>query len=446
MEKQKHRRVIHAACLVVLATMATACASQTPPMEPLGGKAMVIPADVGITEQSVAPPSSVLPRPEDSRMTYLGKNGSSLPHGVDLNDATSKAILISSNMESPKFQRFGGEAWLLSYEGEKSPLTDEGRDDGAAYPFNEPTNLGLGARVHMAQATPGIEEAKKQESEAPDLELLSKKAANPLSDLWLLWSQNDTSFLQGDLLPEDKILNSFKFQPIMPVPVFGGDWNFLIRPILQLQSVPLDSDVGKLFGLNGDTIIEDEDLRNVARDPFGRTTGLGDSVLLTLLGPNKIDGLVWGVGASQIFPTATDDVLGQKKWQAGPAVLLAMMGKNPGDFNFGLLPQHWWSYAGKDSRKETSLTDIQYFINYRANTTALVGMAPNIRINWKADKSKDKFTVPIGLGYNDLAFMGKLPFRYGVEMQYSIIRPDNIGTKWNIRVYFIPIIPNLFKS
>jgi hypothetical protein len=148
----------------------------------------------------------------------------------------------------------------------------------------------------------------------------------------------------------------------------------------------------------------------------------------------------------KIFPTSTDDVLGQEKWQAGPAVLLAMMGKNPGDFNFGLLPQHWWSYAGKDSRKETSLTDIQYFINYKANVTALVGMAPNIRINWKADKNKDKFTVPIGLGYNDMAFMGKLPFRYGVEMQYSVIRPDNVGTKWNIRVYFIPIVPNLFKS
>ena len=91
------------------------------------------------------------------------------------------------------------------------------------------------------------------------MELLAKKTANPLSDLWLLWSQNDTSFLQGDLLPEDKILNSYKFQPIMPVPLFGGSWNFLIRPIIQVQSVPLDSDAGKLFGVNGDTIVEDED-------------------------------------------------------------------------------------------------------------------------------------------------------------------------------------------
>ena len=45
-----------------------------------------------------------------------------------------------------------------------------------------------------------------------------------------------------------------------------------------------------------------------------------------------------------------------------------------------------------------------------------------------------------------MAFMGKVPFRYAVETQYSVIRPDNVGTKWNIRVYFIPIIPNLFKS
>jgi len=446
MKPYTNARFIQASCLFILAGLATACASQTTPTKPLGGKAMAIPTNAEITEQPGSSQSSVVTWTKDSRAVYKVQNVGTTIHAIDLNVATPKAIPVSSRPGSPQFQRIGGAAWLLPYEGEKSPLTDVVRDDGAAHSFNEPTNLGLGARVQMAQATPGIEEAKKQESQAPDLELLAKKAANPLSDLWLLWSQNDTSFLQGDLLPEDKILNSYKFQPIMPVPLFGGSWNFLIRPIIQVQSVPLDSDAGKLFGVNGDTIVEDEDLAKIAGDPFGRTTGLGDSVLLTLLGPNKVDGVVWGVGASQIFPTATDDVLGQDKWQAGPAVLLAMMGKNPGDFNFGLLPQHWWSYAGKDSRKETSLTDIQYFINYKANTTALVGMAPNIRINWKTDKSKDKFTVPIGLGYNDMAFMGKLPFRYGVEMQYSIIRPDNVGTKWNIRVYFIPIIPNLFKS
>jgi len=301
MKPYTNGRFIQASCLFILAGLATACASQTTPTKPLGGKAMAIPTNAEITEQPGSSQPSVVTWTKDSRAVYKVQNVGSTIHAIDLNGATPKAIPVSSSLESPKLQRFGGDAWLLPYEGEKYPLTGEVRDDGAAHPFNEPTNLGLGARVQMAQATPGIEEAKKQESQAPDLELLAKKAANPLSDLWLLWSQNDTSFLQGDLLPEDKILNSYKFQPIMPVPLFGGTWNFLIRPIIQVQSVPLDSDAGKLFGVNGDTIVEDEDLAKIAGDPFGRTTGLGDSVLLTLLGPNKVDGVVWGGGSQPDF-------------------------------------------------------------------------------------------------------------------------------------------------
>ncbi len=316
MEEQKDGRFIQASCLFILAAMTTACASHMPPVERSRVQAMVIPAEAESTEQPVSSQPSVVTRTEDSRIAYNMQNVGSIPHRVDLNVATPKVISVSSGSESPQFQRHEGSEWLLPRKRWEFPLTDEFGNDRALHHFNEPNTLGLHSRVQMAQATPGIEEAKKQESQAPDLELLAKKAANPLSDLWLLWSQNDTSFLQGDALPEDKILNSYKFQPIMPVPLFGGSWNFLIRPIIQVQSVPLDSDAGKLFGVNGDTIVGDEDLAKIAADPFGRTTGLGDSVLLTLLGPNRVDGLVWGVGASQIFPTATDDVLGQKKWLA----------------------------------------------------------------------------------------------------------------------------------
>jgi hypothetical protein len=70
-------------------------------------------------------------------------------------------------------------------------------------------------------------------------------------------------------------------------------------------------------------------------------------------------------------------------------------------------------------------------------------MSPNIRIDWKADSS-DKFTVPIGLGYSNVYMLGRLPVRVAVEAQYSVIAPDNVGSKWNFRVLFIPVIPNPF--
>ncbi|MBW1720379.1 MAG: hypothetical protein JRJ43_12650, partial [Deltaproteobacteria bacterium] len=135
----------------------------------------------------------------------------------------------------------------------------------------------------------------------------------------------------------------------------------------------------------------------------------------------------------------------QEKWQAGPAFLWAHLAPKPGGFNYGALAQHWWSYAGDDDRAGTSLTDIQYFINYRYNKTVLIGMTPNIRYNWKADDSDDRLTLPVGLGISNVFKIGKLPVRIAAEIQYSVIKPDNIGTDWNFRLLFIPVIPNPFR-
>lgn len=284
-----------------------------------------------------------------------------------------------------------------------------------------------------------------------DLAALAKKANNPISDAWLLITQNDFTFLEGDAVDDTEVLNSFKFQPVISAPVFGGDWNFVVRPVLQFNSVPLDDDVGELFGVSPNDIVANPSLSEIAADPFGRTTGLGDTVLLTLLGPNTDDGWIYAGGISQIFPTASEDVLGQGKWQIGPAALLARLGSDYGkfnidSFNIGALAQQWWSYAGDDDREGTNQADIQYFLNWKVNATAMIGMTPNISINWDAGGSfDDKVALPVGLGYIDMFRVGKLPIRWGVEGQYYLTGPDEIRREANLKVFIAPIIPNLLK-
>jgi len=307
---------------------------------------------------------------------------------------------------------------------------------GAAEPEPDLPNL----------ATAAGEQSAEDEPSAADLEKIAKMTANPIGAAWMLWLQNDYSELRGDLVPGGKRLNSTKFQPVMsfPIDVAGQDWNLILRPVLQYQSVPLDSRVGQLFGTNLDDIVADPDLGGIAATAFDdRTSGFGDTALMTLVGPDRLDGFIWGVGVTQIFPTAEEDVLGQGKWQAGPAVLAARLAPKPGGFNIGALAQHWWSYAGDDDREATSQTDIQYFINYRLSATELVGMTPNIRIDWEADGG-DRLTLPIGLGYSNVYKFGKLPIRIAAEVQYSLIKPDDVGSDWNFRVLFIPVIPNPF--
>jgi hypothetical protein len=307
--------------------------------------------------------------------------------------------------------------------------------------------------IVMAQTTSSKETSKQATPDAgpspEEMEKIAKMTANPLGAAWMLWTQNDYSEVRGDLVPGGERVNSLKFQPIMsfPIDLAGDDWNFIVRPIFQFQSVPLDKDVGELFGASETDIIADPDLGRIAQDAWDdRTNGFGDTGLLTLLGPNRLDGFIWGAGISQIFPTAEEDVLGQGKWQAGPAVLLARLAPNVGGFNLGALAQHWWSYAGDSDREDVSQTDIQYFINYRLTKTALVGMTPNIRINWEADDNDDKLTLPVGLGISNVYKIGPLPVRIAAEFQYSLIKPDNVGTDWNFRFLFIPVIPNPFRK
>ncbi|WNC74143.1 hypothetical protein RGQ13_09175 [Thalassotalea psychrophila] len=267
------------------------------------------------------------------------------------------------------------------------------------------------------------------EQQAKRLEIIAKMTANPIGNAWMIWLQNDWSHLEGDFLDDNdlggQMVNSTKFQPVMPFPFKIGDddWNFLVRPVLQYQSVPL-SEQGGLT-------------------PSDRTSSMGDTALLTLVGPSKLDGFVWAVGATQIFDTAEEDVTGQGKYQVGPAVLVASLAKNAGGWNRGALFQHWWSQSGDEDRADTSLTDIQYFVNYRLSTTELVGMSPNIKYDWKAAGGQ-RLTLPVGLGYSNVYQLGPLPVRVAVELQYNVVRPDDLGVDWNLRFMFIPVLPNPF--
>ena len=69
-----------------------------------------------------------------------------------------------------------------------------------------------------------------------------------------------------------------------------------------------------------------------------------------------------------------------------------------------------------------------------------VGMSPNVTIDWQA--SGDKLTFPVGLGLGRLFSIGKLPVQVHLEVDYSVIHPDDgPGSRWDFRMYFVPVIP-----
>jgi hypothetical protein len=64
-------------------------------------------------------------------------------------------------------------------------------------------------------------------------------------------------------------------------PIGGEDWNHLVRPDFQLQSVPLDKDVGKILGLGPNTIQGDSGLSKIVPNAFDARTGKKKYTILT---------------------------------------------------------------------------------------------------------------------------------------------------------------------
>ena len=279
----------------------------------------------------------------------------------------------------------------------------------------------MGAASGVAQeADPSQKPESELEEllEEQDLEEIGRRLENPLTSLWSLTFQENLSLLKGDLLEGTEVANTFFFQPALPIPV-GRDKVFIARPVFPIVTSPV------LDGQGGVS---------------SHTTGFGDIQLFTVLGPARTDGVVWGAGATFKFPTATDSELGSGKYQAGPALLFFYLGKK---WTLGTLAQHWWSYAGDDDRADISRTDIQYVMRRRIPGAWSIGMGPTISIDWEADGG-NRLTFPIGLGITKTVRWGKTPIKLRLEPQYSLIRPDDIGTAWNIRIQVTPVIASPF--
>ena len=270
----------------------------------------------------------------------------------------------------------------------------------------------------------------QKNSGQPSSQELARQLNNPVSEVWSLTFQYNHSLLKGfpaDGTEQQDVVN---FQPALPLHL-TDNWNLIVRPVFPfifkhpLLSPRIDPNTDEIY-----TDFEDE-------------SGFGDISMIALLSPAKLKSrFLWGIGPTFIFPTASKDALGQEKWQAGPSAVGLWMGK---EWIWGVFPQHWWSFAGNNDRKSTSLTNIQYFIWRMLPGEWQIGMSPNITMNWEADQD-NRFTVPVGLGAGKLVRLGRLPVKIQLQGQYSVIHPDDYGQRWNFQLQVTPVIPSLIKD
>jgi hypothetical protein len=166
----------------------------------------------------------------------------------------------------------------------------------------------------------------------------------------------------------------------------------------------------------------------------GGLTGFGDLRLLDVAVFKAGESLIWGVGPTFVFPTASRDETGQGKWQAGPAAVVAFY---PEKWLVGVVVQNPISFAGDSDRKEVNAMVLQPFVTYQLGNGWFIRSQPQMVFNWKNGKQ----LLPLDLGagrvftidgqnvscfvepFWNIAHDGPAP-KYGIMFGVSLLYPD----------------------
>jgi hypothetical protein len=241
------------------------------------------------------------------------------------------------------------------------------------------------------------ESVSDQESQT---EKLAKETQNPIANLISVPFQNNFNFGIG---PNDVTQWILNVQPVIPI-TLNKDWNLITRTIIPIINQPSPA----------------------AGIPSA--SGLGDINPSFFFSPKNSGKLIWGLGPTMTFPTASSSLLGSGKWSAGPGLVLLTM---PGQWVIGALANNQWSFAGWGKNNVDALL-IQPFINYNFSHGWYLTTSPIITANWLA-ASDDRWTVPLGGGVGKLFKLGKLPVNTQLAAYCNLVTPRQSGADWQLR-------------
>jgi len=147
-------------------------------------------------------------------------------------------------------------------------------------------------------------------------------------------------------------------------------------------------------------------------------------------------GLLWSIGATAIFPTASDAALGKDQWQLGPAAILGLI--KPWGVLGGFW-QHWWGLNTPSGGEKANTGTLQIFYWFSLGGGWQIGGSPIPTANYISG-SDVNFLVPLNLGVAKTFILGKIPLKATVQGQYFVTRPDIVGPDWGIFFQLTPVV------
>jgi hypothetical protein len=248
---------------------------------------------------------------------------------------------------------------------------------------------------------------------AEDASELAKKLSNPVAALISVPFQFNYDQDIGPQRDGDRL--TMNFQPVVPMSI-SEDWNLISRTILPLTT---QSDV-----IPG----------------AGNQNGLGDILQSLFFSPKQTtsNGIIWGAGPALLVPTATDDLLGGKKWGLGPTAVLL---KQSHGWTYGFLANHLWSIASvrgnNNDRPDISSTFLQPFLSYTTPDAWTYGVNTESSYDWK----HEQWSVPLNFTVAKLTKLGETPVSFTVGARYWADAPDAGPHGWGVRFVVTLLFP-----
>jgi hypothetical protein len=172
--------------------------------------------------------------------------------------------------------------------------------------------------------------------------------------------------------------------------------------------------------------------------PLGSLTGFGDIRFVDLAILDAGHSLLFGIGPTFVFPTASDLTTGQGKWQAGPAAAAAFAPRN---WLFGLLAQNPISFAGDTTRPQANALFLQPFITYQLGHGWFIRSEPQMIFDWESNKQQ----LPIDAGVGRVFKIGPQYVNCFVEPAWNV-SGDGPAPRYAITFGFSLLYPNFWHS
>jgi hypothetical protein len=244
---------------------------------------------------------------------------------------------------------------------------------------------------------------------AEDSPEIAKQAQNPIASVISVPFQNNTTFGVGE---NSSVQDSLLIEPVVPFRL-TPDWNLITRTIIPVIEQPR------------------------LAPGLGDVSGLGDVQLSLYLSPAKpFGGLIWGLGPSFSFATATNRSLGTGKDSAGLSTALLTI---QGPWLVGVLITDVASIGGQDARKSVHQFLMQPFVDYNFAHGWYLASSPVMTADWKAAPG-NKWTVPVGGGGGKIVRTGHMAINTYVQAFDDVVRPRE-GGSWTVRLQVQLLFP-----